>query len=250
MGKADLHIHTTVSDGLASVEALLTHVAGLDLDIVAITDHEDIRGGLRAAELAARRGYRFAVLPGVEVTTLQGHVVAFGLPGTFERAPKSFRTVERTLEAIHTAGGLAVAPHPGSRLTRSISSRTLDRLAARREAGTWFDAIETANTSPAGRHGAAAVRERNEGVWWLPEVGASDAHHLVQVGTGYTEYPGEGVGALIQALRAGTTVARVARYPSLRDVGAGRALLGLAWGFSATPRKMVAPAFRRRPTAP
>src|SRR4051794_11012597 len=49
VGRADLHIHTRVSDGLATVEQTLAHIAGLrTLTVVAITDHEDVTGGLRA----------------------------------------------------------------------------------------------------------------------------------------------------------------------------------------------------------
>ena len=58
MGKADLHIHTTYSwDGTCTVEAVLkqaAHIAGLD--VIAITDHDDIRGALEAVELGPRYG--------------------------------------------------------------------------------------------------------------------------------------------------------------------------------------------------
>ncbi|HMS58695.1 MAG TPA: hypothetical protein PKA49_07550, partial [Tepidiformaceae bacterium] len=62
MGKADLHLHTSVSDGMYSVARLLEHVEHtLDLDVIAVTDHEDATGGQRARELAAQRGYRVEV---------------------------------------------------------------------------------------------------------------------------------------------------------------------------------------------
>jgi len=90
VGKADLHLHTTVSDGLVTVERLLEYVEHeTDLDVIAVTDHEDALGGLRARELAAKRGYRVEVIPGAEVTTLQGHLLALFVVN----APKSFRTV-------------------------------------------------------------------------------------------------------------------------------------------------------------
>lgn len=241
MGKADLHVHTRVSDGLATVEQLLEYVEHCtDLDVVAVTDHEDVRGGLRARELAARRGYRFEVIPGSEVTTLQGHVIALFI----ERDPPSFRAVEFTLAMIHDAGGLAIAPHPLSWLTRSIGERMLNALAERGEAGVGFDGIEVANASPAGRRTALRAARLNAERWGLATVGSSDAHHLEHVGGGWTEFPGRTAADLRAALEAGAT--RGVMLPGTRPVPAGRAVLGLAWGYTATPRKAVQMARRRR----
>ncbi|MFL5735474.1 MAG: PHP domain-containing protein, partial [Chloroflexia bacterium] len=69
-GKADLHIHTSLGDGLASVQQIFDFVENYtDLDIIAITDHDDARGAMQALELAERRSYRFKVIPGNEITT-------------------------------------------------------------------------------------------------------------------------------------------------------------------------------------
>lgn len=235
MGKADLHLHTSVSDGMYSVARLLEHVEHtLDLDVIAVTDHEDATGGQRARELAAQRGYRVEVIVGAEVTTRHGHLLALNI----ETAPKSFRSVEATLEAIHEQGGIAVIPHPFSWLTRSLSERTVARILHRDEPGITFDAIELANPSPAGRATAARAARHNR-AWQLPVTGSSDAHHLPHVGTGWTEFDGTTASALLAALSSGATVAVASRYPALREVGIGQTLLGLAWGYSATPRKML-----------
>jgi predicted metal-dependent phosphoesterase TrpH len=235
VGRADLHIHTRVSDGLTSVEAVVEHLEQLGtLDVVAITDHEDATGGLRARELAERRGYRLQVIPGAEITTLQGHVVALFV----ERAPRSFRGIESTLEAIHGAGGVAIAPHPFSWLTRSISERTLRRLVGRAEPGITFDAVETHNPSPAGRITRRRVLACNE-EWGIPMVGASDAHHLAHAGSGWTDFPGSTPEDLRRAILEGSTSPGMSRYASVREVGIGATMLGLAWGYTATPRKML-----------
>ncbi|HEU0075114.1 MAG TPA: phosphotransferase, partial [Dehalococcoidia bacterium] len=77
MGKADLHIHTSHGDGLDSVERIFEHVeAHTALDVIAITEHDSLETALNAREAWARRGYGFDFVPGVEVTTLEGHVVA------------------------------------------------------------------------------------------------------------------------------------------------------------------------------
>lgn len=236
MAKADLHVHTRASDGLATIEQVLEYVEhDTDLDVVAITDHEDVRGGLRAQELAARRGYRFEVVPGAEITTLQGHLLGLFLEST----PKSFRHVEHTLEAIHRESGLAVVPHPMCWLTRSLSRRTVDRICQRNEQGITFDAVELANPSPATKPSAPKAHRLNELTWKLPVTGGSDAHHLVCIGAGWTEFPGGGAGGLRQALVTGTTAGRMSRYPSVREMGVGRVVLQLAWGYAATPRKIL-----------
>ncbi|HKS92750.1 MAG TPA: PHP-associated domain-containing protein [Tepidiformaceae bacterium] len=242
MGKADLHIHTRVSDGMATVEAVLAYVQEkTDLDLIAVTDHEDVTGGLRARELAAQRGYRFEVTPGAEVTTMQGHLIAIGI----EVTPKSFRRVESTLEMIHSQGGVAIVPHPMSWLTRSLSERTIARICARAEAGVTFDAIETANPSPAGKLRRQQAIHRNRTEWRLAETGGSDAHHLVHIGTGWTEFEGQGSAGLRTAIEGRTTRGVMRPYPSLREVGYGQAAMGLAWGYAATPRKVAADVARR-----
>jgi predicted metal-dependent phosphoesterase TrpH len=229
-----LHIHTRVSDGLGSVAQVLEWVEHrTDLDVVAVTDHEDVRGGLEARELAAVRGYRFKVVPGAEITTRQGHLLALFI----SRTPPSFRSVESTLDMIHEQGGIAIAPHPLSWLTRSISARTLDRLAIAKE--PWFDAIELGNPSPAALRTRDKAERLNQARWRLPVTGGSDAHHLPHLGTGWTEFEGSTDEDLRAALSAGTTHAGMQPYPSWREVGLSKLAAGLVWGYAATPRKML-----------
>jgi predicted metal-dependent phosphoesterase TrpH len=236
VAKADLHIHTRCSDGLGTVAQTLEYIEHhTDLDVVAITDHEDATGGLRARELAAKRGYRFEVVVGAEVTTRHGHLLALFI----ESAPKSFRSIEATLEAIHTQGGLALVPHPMSWLTRSISERTMDRICARAEAGITFDGIELGNPSPAGRLTTAKALRLNDERWKLPATGSSDAHHIECIGTGWTAFEGQGAQGLRDALLSGTTLACQTKYPSIRAIGVGKIALQLGWGYCATPRKML-----------
>jgi predicted metal-dependent phosphoesterase TrpH len=80
MGKADIHIHTTHSDGMASVQQVFDFVENeTDLDLIAITDHDMFDGADEARNLAARRNYRFQVLTGMEVTTIEGHLLVLGI---------------------------------------------------------------------------------------------------------------------------------------------------------------------------
>jgi len=224
---------------MATVAQVLEYVEHqTDLDVVAITDHEDVLGGLRARELAASRGYRVEVIPGAEITTLQGHVLGLFIEAT----PRPFRRVESTLEMIHGQDGLAIAPHPLSWMTRSISERTLDRLEINND-GASFDGIETANPSPAGLRTRARAIRLNAERWHLPETGSSDAHHLAHIGTGWTLFAGSTAEELRVAFRSGTIESHMTRYPGMREVGVANLAAGLAWGYTATPRKLM-----RRPS--
>jgi predicted metal-dependent phosphoesterase TrpH len=51
MGLADLHIHTIYSyDGTASVSAVLKRSQQIGLDVISITDHDEIAGSLKALD--------------------------------------------------------------------------------------------------------------------------------------------------------------------------------------------------------
>ena len=83
-GRADLHIHSDAGDGLAGAEEIVDYAEhALGLDIVAITDHDEIRGALAARDYAARRGYRVQVVTGTEVTTRGGHLLCYGVERTY-----------------------------------------------------------------------------------------------------------------------------------------------------------------------
>ena len=199
-GKADLHVHTAVGDGLPELEELLEYVElHTDLDVIAITDHDEIEGGLRARELASQRGYRFEVVVGTEVTTLGGHLLALFV----ERPVPSLRSLAETVDAVHAQGGLCVIPHPLSWLTFSVGERALDALLARN--GQRIAGIETVNGTVAGRVVEERVRELNRTRYHLAETGGSDAHFLEQVGVGYTVFPGRTAAELRAGLLAGAT---------------------------------------------
>ncbi len=73
-GRADLHMHTTVSDGTATVEQMLDHIVQRgDLDVIAITDHDRLAASLWA--YSHRELYPFEIIPGVEVTSSDAHIL-------------------------------------------------------------------------------------------------------------------------------------------------------------------------------
>ncbi len=232
MGKADLHIHTNLGDGLDSVESILDHVATeTDLDVIAITEHDSLQVALNARETWARRGYSFDFVAGVEITTLEGHVVALYL----EDPVPSLQRVEDTIEAVHRQGGVCFAPHPMSWLTRSIGPGTLDRLHAH---GPHFDALELASGSPPAKVALAKARKLNRHRYRLPSVGASDAHFRQAIGSGYTRFEGSTAADLRVAFAAGAVSGKQREYPSLREAGLLRTLSLPIAGLRATPKQL------------
>ena len=71
---ADLHCHSTVSDGTLSPEELAARAAANGVQLWALTDHDEIGGQHRAAAAAAAQGMRY--LTGTEISvTFAGHTV-------------------------------------------------------------------------------------------------------------------------------------------------------------------------------
>ena len=60
----DLHVHSSVSDGLLAPREVVRHAAEVGLRAIALTDHDTVAGVGEA--LAAGKVYRVEVIPGVE----------------------------------------------------------------------------------------------------------------------------------------------------------------------------------------
>jgi predicted metal-dependent phosphoesterase TrpH len=202
LGRADLHVHSDWSDGRQSAPALVVAAAGR-VDILAITDHDEIAGALQARAFArARPDLGVEVIVGEEVSTLNGHVLGLYIS---ERIPPGL-TAERTLELIHAQGGLAVAPHVlhplrYARRGHPPLAEILDRLP--------FDGVEVVNnTGPLACFYDARALIANDR-WRLPVCGGSDAHDARYVGSGLTRFEGRDAAALRRALATGRTHAHL-----------------------------------------
>jgi predicted metal-dependent phosphoesterase TrpH len=234
VGTADLHIHTSLGDGMADIPELLDHVeTKTALSVIAITEHDGLQAAFAAREAWAKASHRFDLIVGEEVTTIEGHLLALFI----EEPLASLKPLAPTLEAIHKQGGLAIIPHPMSWLTRSLGRRTIDRVVRERRPGVYFDAIEL-SCSPAARVGAKQAQRLNRERYHLPEVGSSDAHFVETIGASYTEFDGTTALELRQAIEAGTTKAVVGKHPSLRQIGLRRVARQQYRGMMATPRQM------------
>ena len=234
-GKADLHIHTAVGDGMASPREILDYVeAETDLDVIAITDHDDLRGAVQTREAWAQGNYRFQVVPGMEVTAIEGHVIALFV----EEPLPSLRPVEEVLEAVHRQGGLAIAAHPLNWLTRSLNEKALERIAGSNQEGVYLDGLETANQGPGARRRLERVVTLNRERYHLAEMGGSDAHFLKVIGSAYTEFPGRSAEDLRRSIVERTCRGVNGRHPTLLEIGPWQ-VLRQAWrGLMVTPRTL------------
>jgi len=172
----DPHVHSQGSyDGREPVELILEHASEIGLDAVAITDHDVIQESLYAAEIADEFG--LLGIPGVEVSTADGHLLALGVETALEKG----RPIDETVSTVWDMGGVAIVPHPFQRSRHGVRRRNLPDA----------DAIEVYNSMlftgyRNRRANAFAVRHE------YPRVGGSDAHYLPNVGRAYTEIDVDG----------------------------------------------------------
>lgn len=192
MGKADLHIHTTFSDGSSSVQEVIKKAISLKLDTIAITDHNEIEGAIKAKEFVQKWGLPLDMIIGEEITTSDGHVVGLFLK---ERI-RPLLTAEATVDEIHRQGGLAVAVHPFSMWLKLFKCGGVGRLVENLQ----FDAIESINGSPLEGFSNTYTKAFNRKIK-LSAVAGSDAHTAEAIGQGYTVFPGNGSAMLYSAIK-------------------------------------------------
>lgn len=202
-------MHTTASDGVASVRELLDFVAEHrpHLNAIAITDHDTLDASLWAYE--HQSFYPFDVIPGVEVTSTAGHILALWVTKPIPAG----MDLRDTAAAIHEAGGLAILAHPfhfHMSLVFRNAWRYLIRPEVLSEAG--IDGVEA--------HNAGVVTPISN---WLSHrlgrqlgiavTGSSDAHTNGAIGSGLTRFPGQTAHDLRHALENAQTRAEGRPWP-------------------------------------
>ena len=197
--RIDLHVHTRHShDSAAPVESVLKRCRDSGLGLVAITDHDNIRGGLEARE---RGG--LPVIVGEEIKSSRGDILGLFLE---ETVPPRL-SPEETVKRIKDQGGLVGIPHPFDRVRpTAMGLRTLSEIVP------WVDFLEGYNAH------TILPWDNRRGVDFaslhgLPVVACSDSHSALELGRTYTEVPAleldgtrEG---LMRAIRGGICVGRM-----------------------------------------
>lgn len=85
--KADLHMHTTYSDGYEPPELVVASARECGMDIIAVTDHNDFSGSVVARDKAAEMGLDMTVLLGEEYSLEYSpmHILALGTEEEIDR---------------------------------------------------------------------------------------------------------------------------------------------------------------------
>ena len=68
--KIDLHIHTTYSDGTFSPEMVIDTALDCNLDVIALTDHDNILSHKAAYDYVQKNNINIEIIPGVEINTI------------------------------------------------------------------------------------------------------------------------------------------------------------------------------------
>ena len=183
MLKIDLHVHTNFSpDAHTKREELPAIMGTRGLDGVAITEHNRFE----PPNLEA------LTLPGVEVSSRDGHVLAIGVK---EIIPRGL-SADETIQMVHKQDGVAIIPHPYDPVCQCVK---IARLKARP------DAVETVNADALSFHISNWLARRDAIAFRLPQVGGSDSHIPQTIGDAYTVVDSNSrtVSDVLEAIRAG-----------------------------------------------
>jgi hypothetical protein len=131
--KADLHIHShggsaDVKDPNMTPEAIIETARALNLSIIAITDHNSDRNTKASIDLAQKYAGELMVLAGAEITTANGHLLAYfraeesaavrdllarinivGKPG--DRDSHTAMSMTNVMHEVERLGGVCLAAH-------------------------------------------------------------------------------------------------------------------------------------------
>lgn len=208
----DLHMHSSFSKdvrhGMTPQESVLS-AENSNLQVLAVTDHDEFSSSEIAFNFAEKQGLKVKVVPGMEITTLDGHLIALFLSGPIIRG----LSMEESIRLIHRQGGLAIAPHPFFKRIKSFREDLLVRLIKLGDPEVYIDGFEIYNKgvediarwrkSLDANLKAQKFYEENSHELGAA-IGSSDGHRMT-VGRGLTAFHG----SLKEAIRKGQTWAAI-----------------------------------------
>ena len=187
----DLHVHSFFSkDASSPPEDLIAAAIAKDLQGIAITDHDTCEAHAYLRTIKLPDG--FLVVPGVEVSTSDGHLLSLGATLPYLRGTPA----KDVVQAVHAAGGIPVPAHPFDKWRAGIRAAVLDTLDI--EVLEVFNAAVTSRSYNKQALDYATQRR-------LRMIAGSDAHRASAVGMSATAFEMDelSVPALLSALRRG-----------------------------------------------
>jgi len=210
--RLDLHVHSRYSpDSPLTLAQLVGRLPYTGLRGFALTDHNSVGGHAELQELrSAHPTYVF--LSGIEVSTLEGHLLAYGL----SELPPVHRPVVETIGWVRAHGGEPVLAHP-FRWRHGVGRKVAETAPVHA-----IEARNGHNSEVANAKAELVAARRGLGM-----TGGSDVHALLELGRAFTTFPEDArtPDELLEALRRGRTQAggRSLAFP-------GRVRIGLATG--------------------
>jgi predicted metal-dependent phosphoesterase TrpH len=167
--KYDLHVHSKYSsDGILDPEKIVKTAMKRGLKGVAITDHNTIKGGIKAKKYETED---FKVVVGSEIMTERGEII-----GLFLSEEVKSRDVQGVISEIGDQKGIIVIPHPFDELRHSAFHPTEEDV-------KFIDCIEGFNSRCVfQKYNAKAVEFGIKHD--LTITAGSDAHFLNEIGNG------------------------------------------------------------------
>jgi len=195
MLKCDFHIHTHYSpDSNLTPDLIIKTALEKKLDVIGVVDHDIFKGGPETKKLAEKIAPNLLVIPGEEIKTLSGEVIAFCINKTIPRK----MSLEKTIDEAKKQNAFIVIPHPFERIRQGIGSE-IESIKGD------IDAIEAFNSrcflGSFNRKALLFAKENG-----IPVIAGSDSHFDYEIGSGYTYIDaGPDEDSVIEAIKKGKT---------------------------------------------
>lgn len=171
MLKLDLHLHSFYSDdAIGSPEDIIKSLKKRGLHGMALTDHNTVEGCIHLRNIKTKD---FLIIPGIEISTADGHILALNVTKKY----KVGLSVEETVEYILDDGGTVVVPHL-FRLLSGIKEENLKKIQNKVSIIEVFNGCSVPNSNV---NSAKVAHELN-----LGGTGGSDSHDPLYAGYAYT----------------------------------------------------------------